>query len=1367
MLWALAIRFGRRLMPLDKTVAASPLKRAYISQAAASVQKHHTTDDDHSRSPSPPQSSEQRPAKAPKLGGAHFTATPAMPVSSKGTQRNPTISPPFEMPSSSKSRGSLGSRISGSSSQKDSWRRGAGRGKGNSKEKPLKSTLDGPLRDATFIEQEHRRNIGSRPDIKPVLVDNPKSPVANFASHHLDKQPTYEAVEGIVLWVTVTLDTTPVVLGIGDHRVKRDAERLAALSALYQLHDTGLLDRAKPSASSSSAATQVIELSDGSVVNYERARNFMDYYCRRYGFGKPDIELEEQHQGRAKSTWEAVMTVGGSKIGMGSATNKKAAQIQCYLDVAQYLQQCDPNLWKTFVEASKTGKDLGLAPKVYFQISTQLEDEIHGLCRDIKKSTLYRNRPAIGSGLMGSDTARSETVPIPAPRPFYARRFPRDFLARRSEELKERRKVYLTDPAMEKMRNTRAALPIYTRSEELVSHIRENDVTICMAATGSGKTTQIPQLLLDDHIDRGEGARCNLICTQPRRLAALSVADRVAKERGEVVGEGSIGYSIRFESKLPEEHGSVTFCTTGVLLKKLQSAMAEGGLSAARMDEVTHIVVDEVHERDVDTDLLLVVLKRLMEDRKARDIPLKIVLMSATIDPSLFQEYFPDEQGAPAKVIEIPGRTYPVTKHFMEDFIPALKNHCALNWVFQDNLVSKYLAREEAYVQSCGRSMAASLPGDPRVPNSADEDLDLPCPLVAASISYVLQRSDSGHVLVFLPGWDEISAVQKILLGGSMDINFNDPSKYSIHLLHSTIPLAEQQVIFEPPPEGVRRIILATNIAETSITIPDVVYVVDAARIKEQRYDPDRHMSSLISAWVGSSNLNQRAGRAGRHRSGEYFGILSKARADNLHPHPTVEMKRVDLSNVVMHVKALSFPGMEIEEVLAAAIEPPEPDRVAAAMKNLQMVGALDQGKNLTSLGKVLLQLPVEVQMGRLVLYGSFFRCLDQALTLAAILTNRDPFVSPMHLKAQAAFAKNKWSPSGFRSDPLTILNAYNAWYEMQRRGEYMSANRFCGDNFLSKPTLLLITKIRGHLMQSLYQAGVIDVSAGGTVALTDSRSRELTVPPDLNVNGKSLPLLAALIAIASQPKYAVRTGEMTYRTQLDKATFIHPSSVNHRKHAVGSDQAMEKQIYAFAEKRQNLSMVGSSPQTYLITTTRLDPMTYMLFGAYEIQVTERGLECDGWLPIVGNVDVLDDIQRLKTVMESSMLRVFEGIVMARRKRRQTPISAREENETECEDEDTLNKDYSLSTTEIKELDLMTTDIVRILNRYSDERIASQSQSSSRTATPMASPSFSSPRLLPFEPRSGYSTPYGVGSSYNSRPGTPSYRDRLSSSRRY
>ena len=396
---------------------------------------------------------------------------------------------------------------------------------------------------------------------------------------------------------------------------------------------------------------------------------------------------------------------------------------------------------------------------------------------------------------------------------------------------------------------------------------------------------------------------------------------------------------------------------------------------------------------------------------------------------------------------------------------------------------------------------------------SSASDVEIPYALLALTITHVIRTSTDGHVLVFLPGWDDITGVQKCLEDTSRPFGLNYNSKdYSIHRLHSTVPLVEQQIIFDPPPPGQRRIILATNIAETSVTIPDVVYVVDAAKVKEQRYDPEKHVSALVSAWVGSSNLNQRAGRAGRHRSGEYYGVLSRERADKLHTHQTVEMKRVDLSNVVMHVKALDFPGMTAEEVLAALIEPPAPERVTAAIENLQMVGALDASKNLTSLGRVLLQLPIDTQMGRLVLFGSFFRCLDEALTLAAIFSNRDPFLSPMHLKEESAARKNSFCPEEYRSDALATLRAYKQWWEMQSRGEFQSANRFCVDNFLSKPTLLTIHDIKAHILQSLYDVGVVQVSAGGDVEMPTGRysKRELEVPKQLNTNGDSLPLSAA-----------------------------------------------------------------------------------------------------------------------------------------------------------------------------------------------------------------------------------------------------------------
>lgn len=875
-------------------------------------------------------------------------------------------------------------------------------------------------------------------------------------------------------------------------------------------------------------AQDFVLLSDESQITFERARQFMDYYCRKFSFAQPFVDYEEV-KGKGASHWEAIMTVGGRRIGIGSAKSKKDAQKNCYMDVVQYLEKCDPDLWRKFVEAAKTGKDLGLAPKVYFQMSDSLGDEIADLNYLMKRSDLFKNRPEI------QPTSEIDISAGPATSSTLRRwRYPKDALDARSVELSKRREEYLKDPKLEKMRKTRQALPVYAKAEDVLKHIDENEITVLMAATGSGKTTQIPQLILDHWIEKNEGGKCNIFCTQPRRLAAISVAHRVANERGEVVGKNSsIGYQVRFESKLPEENGSVTFCTIGIFLRRMQSALQRGYDKI--LDNVTHVIIDEVHERDIDTDLLLVVIKRLLEDRKAKGNPLKVILMSATIDPTLFQRYFPDAKGNPAPVVEVPGRSYPVKKHFLDDFLSTMiQEHRQASWVFNDDKVLKYINKElpeaSSMLPALHRFQSHAQRNDGR---ERDDDLEIPYPLVALTISHVLKNSDSGHVLVFLPGWDEIQAVQKIIQdpGLRLPLNLNDSSKYSLHVLHSTIPLAEQQVIFDPPPEGIRRIILSTNIAETSVTIPDVVYVVDTAKIKENRYDPERHISSLVSAWVGTSNLNQRAGRAGRHRPGEYYGILGQDRASKLHTHQTVEMKRMDLSNVVMHVKALNFPNMEVEDVLAATIEPPESNRVAAAIQNLKMVGALDERKNLTSLGRVLLQLPVEVQMGRLVLYGSLFKCLDEALTLAAILTNRDPFFTPPLHKKEAQSVKDSWCPEEFRSDALAVLNAFNAWYEYEKRGDYSGATRFCSDNFLSKNTLLTIAKIRTHLLQSLFDVGVIGVSAGGTA----STSRGASVPPQLNVNGKSLPTLAALIAIASQPKFAIRTSSMTYRTAQDK----------------------------------------------------------------------------------------------------------------------------------------------------------------------------------------------------------------------------------------
>lgn len=411
---------------------------------------------------------------------------------------------------------------------------------------------------------------------------------------------------------------------------------------------------------------------------------------------------------------------------------------------------------------------------------------------------------------------------------------------------------------------------------------------------------------------------------------------------------------------------------------------------------------------------------------------------SATIDPRLFTTYFADPNTKRiAPVVEVPGRSFPVEKHWLDETIEELRDlRLPMNqggWVFQDKSVVPYLQRE----------LVPSIPIDQRTgrPVGEIDDLEMPYPLLALIIAHVLTRSDEGHVLVFLPGWDEIQAVRNILQDRAryplFDVNFN-ARDIEIHVLHSTIPIAEQQAVFEPPAAGIRRIVLSTNIAETSVTIPDVVFVVDSAKCKEKRYDPERRLSQLVSAWTGTSNVLQRAGRAGRHRPGEYYGIVSKARFDSMDIHQTVEMLRTDLASTAMHVTGLQLPGLSVFDVLSATIQPPEPQRVMAALETLLHVGAIDRDEKLTSLGRVLLQLPVEAAIGKLCLLGSFFRCLDQTLTLAAILTNRDPFLSPPLMKAEADRVKNSWAPQDFRGDPFAILQAYNAWWDLQGQGNYV-----------------------------------------------------------------------------------------------------------------------------------------------------------------------------------------------------------------------------------------------------------------------------------------------------------------------------------------
>ena len=519
-------------------------------------------------------------------------------------------------------------------------------------------------------------------------------------------------------------------------------------------------------------------------------------------------------------------------------------------------------------------------------------------------------------------------------------------------------------------------MPVFSFKDELLNMVQNNPVIIVRGATGCGKTTQIPQYILESYLESQQGAHCNVVVTQPRRISAVSVADRVATERGEELGY-SVGYSVRFESVLPRPYAGLLFCTVGVLLRKL-----EAGLRG-----ISHVIVDEIHERDINTDFLLVLLKEMLAVHPG----LRVILMSATIDTSLFSEYFGN-----CPVVELHGRAYPVQDYFLEDIVQMLdfvpppskkrKNKNSNEDDDDDDGDEAVVAAAEDETD-CNAIIPEDYSQRTRDSMKKLSEKNLSFELIEALLNYIVSLNHPGAVLIFLPGWNLIQALLKHLREHPL---FGSQHKFTLLPLHSQIPREEQYKVFEEAPQGKMKIILSTNIAESSVTINDIVFVIDSCKVKQKIFTSRNNMTNYATVWASKANLEQRKGRAGRVRPGFCFYLISRARYNKLDNHATPEIFRTPLLELALSIKLLRLG--EIGEFLSRAIEPPPLDAVAEAEVALIEMHALDTNAELTPIGKILARLPIEPRLGKMIIMGCIFYVGDAVCTIAAATTFPEPF---------------------------------------------------------------------------------------------------------------------------------------------------------------------------------------------------------------------------------------------------------------------------------------------------------------------------------------------------------------------------------------
>ncbi|KAL1855476.1 hypothetical protein Plec18167_007102 [Paecilomyces lecythidis] len=701
-----------------------------------------------------------------------------------------------------------------------------------------------------------------------------------------------------------------------------------------------------------------------------------------------------------------------------------------------------------------------------------------------------------------------------------------------SEELAAIWRAKTSTSAFHRMVQSRMNLPIWSYKDDILKTLDSHQAIIICSETGSGKSTQIPSFVLEHELTNGRN--CKIYVTEPRRISAISLARRVSEELGENkndigTSKSLVGYAIRLESKLTQST-KLVYATTGVVVRMLERPQD--------FQDISHVVLDEVHERTIDSDFLLVILRRLMQQRP----DLKLVLMSATVDAQRFSSYL---GGVP--VLNIPGRTFPVEVKYLEDAIEMTKYRLLDD---QSSALDDDIAEpspdspNEEGTGGLGATLENYSKQTRETVTNFDEyrlDYRLITRLLAKIATDPNLEWYSKAILIFMPGMAEIRRLNDEILS---DRAFG--KGWIVHALHSSIPSEDQEKAFLVPPEGTRKIVIATNIAETGITIPDITAVIDAGKEKVMRFDEKRQLSRLVESFISRANAKQRRGRAGRVQNGICFHLFTKHRHDSLlAEQQTPEMLRLSLQDLVLRVKICNLG--DVEQTLLEALDPPSSKNIRRAIESLKEVKALTNSENLTPLGRQLAKLPLDVFLGKLIIYGAFFKCLDASVSIAAILSSKSPFVNTMGSNAQRELARLSFKKGD--SDLLTVYNAYCAWKRI-RNSPGINEYSFCRSNFLSPQALLSIEDIKMQLLVSIADTGLMKLDATEQASLNrarfSGRQRQFFVVPErFDVNSTSDLVVTSVIAWSFYPKLLSREGKGWRNVSNNQTVSLHPTSVN------------------------------------------------------------------------------------------------------------------------------------------------------------------------------------------------------------------------------